>query len=140
MVRPHSPPSQRFSNAHNNTGFLDFGRSVGLGARIILQRKFCWLPLGYSLALYGHRYLENGVAPIVAAGYFKQPAFTQILVGGSNLGELLGATAVLLMGNLLPTPIPWVRVDALLLCLIWVLPFSRPGLKVCESAKFHVNE
>ena len=78
--------------------------------------------------------MENGISPIVAAGYFKQPAFTQILVG-SNLGELLGAMVVLLMGNLFPTPIPWVRLDALLLCLIWVLPFSRPGLKVCESVK-----
>ena len=110
---------------------------MGLGARIIFsQRKFCWLPLGYSLALYGHRYLENGVAPIVAAGYFKQPAITQILVGGSNLGELLGAAVVLLTGNLLPTPIPWVRMDALLLCLVWVLPFFRPALKVCVSVSF----
>ncbi|KAF8249511.1 hypothetical protein K440DRAFT_660007 [Wilcoxina mikolae CBS 423.85] len=109
---------------------LDFGRSIWLGGKIIFsQRKFAWLPIGYSLALYAHRYLENGLVPVLAQGYFRQPAFAQILVGGSNFGELLGALLVLLTGNLLPTPIPWLRVDALLLCLVWILPFYKPDLE-----------
>jgi hypothetical protein len=110
---------QGFKNA-----FVDFGRSIVLGGRIIAsQRKFMWLPVGYSLALYAHRYLENGLVPVLAQGYFGKPAYSQILVGGSNFGELLGALLVLLIGNLLPTPIPWLRMDALLLGLVWILPF-----------------
>jgi hypothetical protein len=110
---------QGFKNA-----FADFGRSIVLGARIIAsQRKFMWLPVGYSLALYAHRYLENGLVPVLAQGYFGKPAYSQILVGGSNFGELLGALLVLLIGNLLPTPIPWLRMDACLLGLVWILPF-----------------
>lgn len=110
---------QGFKNA-----FADFGRSIVLGSRIIAsRRKFIWLPIGYSLALYAHRYLENGLVPVLAQGYFGKPAYSQILVGGSNLGELLGALLVLLTGNLLPTPIPWLRADALLLGLVWILPF-----------------
>jgi hypothetical protein len=40
---------------------------------------------------------------------------------------------VLLTGNLLPTPIPWLRADALLLCLVWILPFCKPDLEVCRA-------
>lgn len=106
-----------------------------IGGRIVLStRKFAWLPIGYSVALYAHRYLENGLIPILAQGYFKEPAFAQILVGGSNLGELFGALMVLLLGNILPTPMPWLRVDGLLLGLVWILPFFKPDLVGDDSA------
>lgn len=75
------------------------------------------------MALYGHRYLENGILPIIAEDMFHNPAYSRILVCGSNLGELIGALTVFLFGNLVPTPIPWLRLDALLLLLVWVLPF-----------------
>lgn len=108
--------------------FADFGHSVLLGGRIIFTiRAFCWLPLGYSLSLYAHRYLENGLLPIIAQGYFGHAEYTQILVGGSNLGELLGAFIVLVVGGWCETPIPWVRLDALLLGLVWILPFYGRG-------------
>ncbi|TGZ84095.1 hypothetical protein EX30DRAFT_338662 [Ascodesmis nigricans] len=107
--------------------FRDFFASIALGAKLIFtSRRFCWLPIGYSLALYGHRYLENGLLPIIAEGYFREPAYTQIMVGGSNLGELLGALLVLVVGNRVKTPVPWIRMDALFLGLVWVLVFYRP--------------
>jgi hypothetical protein len=85
------------------------------------------------LALYAHRYLENGLIPVLAQGYFHRPSYAQILVGGSNLGETLGALLVLLAGNVLPTPMPWLRVDALMLGLVWILPFYEPHLSVYSS-------
>jgi hypothetical protein len=71
------------------TGFKAFGRATYKGAYICFtSRKFVWLPFAYScvcffsariippvltsltplfsLALYGHRYLENGIAPAIA--------------------------------------------------------------------------
>lgn len=105
-------------------GIKYFGLSISLGARIIFfNRKFIWLPVGFSLALYAHRYLENGIIPIIAEDILHNSAYSRILVCGSNIGELIGALVVFLFGNLVPTPIPWLRLDALLLLLVWVLPF-----------------
>ena len=105
-------------------GIKCFGKSIYQGARMIMtRRKFIWLPIGYSLALYGHRYLENGVIPIIAEGLFRCPKYSQIMIAGSNLGELLGAFTVFVFGDGVPTPIPWLRADAVMLLLVWVLPF-----------------
>ncbi|KAL0634944.1 hypothetical protein Q9L58_006138 [Maublancomyces gigas] len=107
-------------------GIMYFGLAISEGASIIFSnRKFIWLPIGYSLALYGHRYLENGILPIISEDIFHDPAYSRILVCGSNLGELVGALTVFLFGNMVPSPIPWLRLDACLLLLTWVLPFYR---------------
>jgi hypothetical protein len=45
------------------------------------------------------------------------------MVGGSNFGELLGALSVVIFTNAVPTPIPWLRLDALALQIVWILPF-----------------
>lgn len=74
----------------------------------------------YSLALYGHRYLESGIGPVIAKRVFGVSAYSQILVGGSNFGELLGALSVFLLNDMVPTPIPWLRLDSLLLLIVWV--------------------
>ncbi|KAH8152672.1 uncharacterized protein LAJ45_03513 [Morchella importuna] len=104
-----------------------FGESVYRGAVIIFsERKFMWLPLGYSVALYGHRYLESGIAPLVAKQVFKVSAYSQILVGGSNFGELLGALGVFFLNDFVPTPIPWLRADSLLLLIVWAVPHYYP--------------
>ena len=51
------------------------------------------------------------------------------MVGGSNFGELLGAIAVFFFSDVVKTPIPWLRVDALMLLLVWYVPFfpSQPN-------------
>ena len=60
-------------------GFYLFAQSVWTGSRIIFSsRKFVWLLPGYSIALYGHRYLENGIAPAVARRYLGNSAWSQI--------------------------------------------------------------
>lgn len=48
------------------------------------------------------------------------------MVAGSNLGELFGAGFVFLFTSVVKTPIPWLRLDALLLLILWYLPYWYP--------------
>lgn len=108
-------------------GFWLFFESIGVGAKILFtSRKFIWLVPGYAVALYGHRYLENGIAPQVARRYLGQSGWSQLMVGGSNMGELLGALAVFLLNNHVQTPMPWLRLDSLFLLIVWYIPSWRP--------------
>ncbi|KAF9045093.1 major facilitator superfamily domain-containing protein [Panaeolus papilionaceus] len=104
-------------------GTLGFFQSVWVGAVIIFShRRFIWLVPGYSLALYLHRFLENSLAPAFAKRVLGISAWSQIIVGGSNFGELMGALSVFLLSDIVTTPIPWLRLDALALNIVWVLP------------------
>ncbi|RXW13057.1 hypothetical protein EST38_g12795 [Candolleomyces aberdarensis] len=121
-------------------GFRSFGDSVRVGARLIFtNRCFIWLIPAYSAAIYLHRFLENNVAPAFAIQVLDDTRRSQIIVGGSNLGEaslvsatlgrylivqpqLLGALSVLILSDTVPTPLPWLRFDAVALNLVWVLP------------------
>ena len=106
---------------------LLFLQSIYIGAKIVFtNRKFIWLWSGYSLALYAHRYLENGIAPQVARRYLGNSAWSQIIVGGSNFGELLGAFFVFLFSSTIKTPMPWLRLDALMLLIVWYIPYFYP--------------
>ncbi|PGH05718.1 hypothetical protein AJ79_06735 [Helicocarpus griseus UAMH5409] len=107
--------------------FMLFVESFWTGGKLIFtNRQFVWLLPGYSIALYGHRFLENTIAPAVARRYLGNSAWSQIIVGGSNLGELLGAAFVFFFTNLVTTPIPWIRLDSLVLLVVWYLPFWYP--------------
>jgi hypothetical protein len=48
------------------------------------------------------------------------------MVGGSNFGELLGALFVFLFTQVIKTPMPWLRIDALMLLVLWYIPFWYP--------------
>jgi hypothetical protein len=110
-------------------GSWDFVRSVYVGAKLIFtHRKFCWLFTSYSVALYLHRYLESGIGPAYARRVLGTSAWSQILVGGSNFGELLGALSVFMLATKIPTPIPWLRMDALAL-----------NVRICISHTFSAN-
>lgn len=109
------------------TKFFLFAKSVYIGGKLIFtRRQFIWLWSGYSVALYAHRYLENGIAPQVAKRYLKNSAWSQIIVGGSNIGELIGALVVFIFANKVRTPMPWLRLDAILLMIVWYIPFFYP--------------
>ncbi|KAK1219262.1 hypothetical protein PQX77_018028 [Marasmius sp. AFHP31] len=106
------------------TGFRSFSKATYYGAFLVFShRRFSWFVSGYALAVYSHRYLENGLAPVFAKQVLGTSAWSQIIVGGSNLGELFGAMAVLLTTNHICTPLPWLRLDAIALNIVWVLPF-----------------
>jgi MFS family permease len=109
------------------SGFWLFLESVWTGGYIIFtKRKFVWLLPGYAIALYAHRYLENGLAPAIARRYLGNSAWSQIIVGGSNLGELFGAAFVFVFTNLVTTPMPWLRLDSVMLLVVWYLPYWYP--------------
>jgi hypothetical protein len=48
-------------------------------------------------------YLENNIANIFAKSVLKDSSFQQIIVGGSNFGELLGALTVFFAAKAIPT-------------------------------------
>ncbi|KAG8956397.1 hypothetical protein FRC03_010893 [Tulasnella sp. 419] len=111
-------------------GFLHFGQAVWVGAKIIVsKRRYIWLVPGYSFALYGHRYLENGLGPAFSKRVLGVSTYSQIIVGGSNFGELLGAVTVFLTANRIHTPIPFIRLDALMLLIVWYLGWYYPPAK-----------
>jgi hypothetical protein len=97
-------------------GFVLFFESIWTGANIIFSRKFIWLLPGYSFALHGHLFLENNIAVYIAHGYLGNSAWPQIMVGGSNFGLF-----VFLFTNPVKTLMPWIRLDALLLLIVWYL-------------------
>ena len=66
---------------------------------------FAGLFPGYALALYLHRFLENSLAPAYAKRTLGISAWAQIIVGGSNFGELLGALSVFLLSDYVTTPV-----------------------------------
>jgi hypothetical protein len=72
-----------------------FLQSIGSGAKIVFtSRKFLRLFGTYPLAIYAHRYVEKSITSPVARRYLNNSPWSQILTGGSNLGELLGALFV----------------------------------------------
>lgn len=133
-IANYDEPAQQSAHTESNylksilNGFIIFIQSFFIGAKIIFtHRKFIWLWSCYALTLYAHRYLENGIAPQVAKRYLENSEWSQIIVGASNLGELLGATFVFIFGNFIHTPLPWSRLDALILLLVWYIPFYYPS-------------
>ncbi|KAF9435072.1 hypothetical protein BGZ76_006950 [Entomortierella beljakovae] len=94
---------------------------------VFSSRKYIWLIPGYSLALYGHRHLESLLTPAFAKNILNQRAYSQIMIGGSNFGEFLGAFFVLFFAKKVKTPLPWLRLDAITLLIVWVLPYLYPA-------------
>ncbi|UJR29333.1 hypothetical protein I4U23_010545 [Adineta vaga] len=116
---------------------IAFGQSIYIGGKIILSnRKYIWLYSCYSLTLYAHRYLEDGIAPQVARRYLGNSAWSEIIIGGSNFGELLGSFCLLFLSNSIRTPIPWLRISALILLVIWYVPFYYPSFHSIKHAWF----
>ena len=63
------------------------------------------------------------IAPAVAKRVFQTSAFSQIFVGMSHIGVLLGVSSIFLL-DIVKTPLPWLRMGALVLPLVWVIPFD----------------
>ncbi|ORZ31760.1 hypothetical protein BCR44DRAFT_1441579 [Catenaria anguillulae PL171] len=107
--------------------FKAFFRSVWIGCKLTLtNRSLVWLTMAYAFPFVIHRYKENVLYAHYANFALGRGAFQQQLVGGSNLGELLGACFVLFFANAVPTPLPWLRADAITLFILWVYPTVSP--------------
>ncbi|CAF1255953.1 unnamed protein product [Adineta ricciae] len=110
-------------------------QSFFIGGKIIFtNRKYIWIFGCYSIALYAHRYLEDGIAPQIARRYLGNSAWSEIIIGGSNFGELLGSFFILFLSNSVRTPIPWLRISALVLLVIWYVPFYYPPVNQSRYA------
>ncbi|KAJ3077711.1 hypothetical protein HK102_005022, partial [Quaeritorhiza haematococci] len=108
--------------------FVAFFHNITTGAKLVCsQRALIWLVPSYTLPLVLHRYLENTLNPFYAKSILEKSDYQQILTGGSNFGELLGAFVVLIAAKHVKTPIPWLRLDAIMLMLVWILPFVQPS-------------
>jgi hypothetical protein len=98
------------------------------GAKLIFtERNLIWLLPSYSIGLIIHRYVEGTIFPFYANEILKSPDYQTILTAGSNFGEFLGAVLVFFTARRVPTPIPYVRLDALLVLLGWVFYAYRPS-------------
>ena len=100
--------------------------SIPAGKIIVSSRACVFLPFGYSLALFGHRYLEDQLANVIATNYFGVSEWAQIIVAGANFGEMAGAGLVLVFTNMIQTPQPWLRLDAVTLVTVWYVGFWYP--------------
>jgi hypothetical protein len=132
-----SAPGSSFLPASLSGWFLHIRlRYLAIGTPIYLHRHFS------PVLTYQRSYLENNLMNIFAKSVLQDSSFQQIMVGGSNFGELCGAMTVFFTVNHIPTwvpllfllsfltittrPIPFLRLDALFMLIIWYLPFYTP--------------
>ncbi|OBT49836.1 hypothetical protein VE04_09959 [Pseudogymnoascus sp. 24MN13] len=118
-----APPTSPSSPNPPNSSLSPSAREHAFSSR---SRTCTWHLPSCSLALDAQRYLENNIAPLLAQRYLHNSAWAQLIVGGSNFGELLGALFVFLFTNLVTTPMPWLRLDACGLLIVWYLAFWHP--------------
>ena len=98
------------------------------GAKLVFtERNLIWLLPSYSIGLIVHRYVEGTIFPFFANEILKNPDYQTILTAGSNFGEFVGAVLVLFTARIIPTPIPFVRLGAILLFIGWVFYSYRPA-------------
>ena len=82
---------------------------------LLVENIFGYLVV-IHLTLYAHRYLEDAIAPQVARRYLGNSAWSEIIIGGSNFGELLGSFFIsIFMLIHFDTPLPWLRFSALII-------------------------
>jgi hypothetical protein len=102
--------------------------SITWGAKLIFShRNLIWLLPCYSVGLIIHKYVEGTIFPFYANEILKNSDYQTILTAGSNFGEFLGAVLVIFTARSIPTPIPYVRLDAISLFIGWVFYYYRPG-------------
>ncbi|KAI9189600.1 hypothetical protein H9P43_001035 [Blastocladiella emersonii ATCC 22665] len=104
-----------------------FFYSVWVGLKLVCtNRSLVWLIPAYTLPLVLHRYLENVLFAHYANFALSTGSYQQLLVSGSNFGELCGAAFVLFFADAVKTPIPWLRLDAIMLLVVWIFPLASP--------------
>ena len=89
------------------------------------------MPIGTSFCLLhaDRRYLQWAVIPAFSFFMLGNPEYALILVGMSSVGILFGSLSAFTL-KFIKSPLLWLRIGALLLLLVWVIPFSNssPGV------------
>ncbi|MCJ1327242.1 hypothetical protein MMC10_003910 [Thelotrema lepadinum] len=111
-------------------------QSLWQGAKITCtNRQLVWLVMAYTLTQYSHVMIETFIALIIGQRYFGgDPRYTQTIIAGSNIGEFCGAVAMLFLQPRVSSPLPWVRLNAIMLMLIWIFPAWCPTQRDSGSA------
>lgn len=102
--------------------FKEFIHSVANGFKLVMgNRWLIWLIPAYSIPLVVHRYFEGTVLLNVAETNFNCKDYKLLFVAFSNFGELMGSLFVYFFTNLIKTPLPWIRWDAICLFFAWII-------------------
>ena len=110
-------------------------QSLWQGAKITCtNRQLIWLVVAYTFTQYSHAIAETNLALIIGQRYLGNAKYTQTIVAGSNIGEFCGAVVAMVLQPHIPSPLPWVRFNALMLLLIWFFPYWRPAQLDSASA------
>jgi len=92
--------------------------SIKRGAQIIFsERRFIWLIPGYVLSSFFHQYIENVLFSMV---------FAPIRWIGFGTGKFIGALFVLVLAKRVYTPLPWIRLDSIILIVVLWVNFFIP--------------
>jgi len=75
------------------------------------------------------------IAPLLAKRTFGMSVTTQVLIGMSHLGIILGVIGSYVT-NKVKTPIPWLRFAAIILLLIWAIVLYNPPTDLLGDAFF----
>ncbi|KAK9242153.1 hypothetical protein V1506DRAFT_572333 [Lipomyces tetrasporus] len=87
-------------------GFWLFIESIWTGANYLRQQQVSLAPAWLRDRSLRPSLPGNGIAPAVARRNLGNSAWSQIMDGGSNFGELLDAGCVFMFTNSITTPIP----------------------------------
>lgn len=100
-------------------GFL---KDLAAGAKTIVKTPALrWIGVAMVLPQVVHRVFEDLLLPVFAKGVLGAPNQAAYMLAASNLGELVGAAALLKFTESKP---PWVKWSALGLLTVWALSFS----------------
>ncbi|MBI4348066.1 MAG: MFS transporter [Elusimicrobia bacterium] len=95
---------------------------VRAGARAILgDPALRWFTVVMVLPAVVHRVFESVLLPVFAKRVLELPAASAWMLGASNLGELLGAVALLYFAGRGKGPFAWLRIAAVGLLFLWAL-------------------
>jgi len=117
-------------------------RSVVFGAKLLFsERHYIWIVPAYVVPLCLHFYIKGTLLPLYANAVLKNGTLNGILLGSNTLGSLVGGLLLLVFLSKVRSPLPWVRLGAVMLLMLWVFPYltvDTPGGMVGAFVPFLV--
>jgi uncharacterized membrane protein YeaQ/YmgE (transglycosylase-associated protein family) len=102
----------------------DYFAALWLGCKLMmLDRHYIWMIPCFVIPQVLHRIIENIMLPYYSKNILKEGSYSGIMLGGSNLGELLGAAFLFVFATKISSPVTYIRLDAYLVNLVWLFPF-----------------
>lgn len=116
----HAEPRTRGSGPPASSKLHAWWQDVLRGAKAVCgDPRLRWLAVAMVLPQIIHRVLEDILMPVFANGVLGQGALSTWMLAASDLGELIGAAALLRFAGRWPGAAPWLRAAALGLFAVW---------------------